>query len=517
MRWACNLLFVLLLGVSTAMAGEAAPDEPSEAGPNPSRPADSGPADPAEPRLSNAVLKALDTEGQVSVYRVPMHDTISKANLYILRRSIKQAIEEGVEVIVLDMDTPGGRLDITLEMMEILNRFEGDTVTYVDKDAVSAGAYISMATDAIYFAPGGVMGAAAVVSGSGQEIEETMKAKIDSYLLARMRTYTDEFPYRSDLIRAMADLDFELVIDGQVISPEGELLSLTDKEAVATYGDPPRPLLAEGIVASLDDLLDNRYGAGNWDLRTFEISWSEEAAKYMETIAPILLGLGLLLLFVEFKTPGFGIFGILGISLIALVFASNYLAGLAGFEAIIFFLIGLALIVVDVFFLPGTFIFMIIGIVMVLGSLIWSLSDIWPVPDGSDGGSFSFTVDPDSVWAALYQVLGGFAIAFIGLWLIWRYLPKTSIYGRLVHSSAGAMPDPVVVRGAEVPGTGSLPDVGSKGVVTNPLHPLGEVVIDGKRYQATVAVGSLDRGTAIMVTGYRDFSLLVDRAAEDKS
>jgi membrane-bound serine protease (ClpP class) len=459
----------------------------------------------------------LSIDGKVHVYRVPMTEAISKPNLFILRRSIKQAIEEGVKVIVLDMDTPGGRLDVTLDMMELLDRFEGETITYVNKDSISAGAYIAMATDSIYFAPGGVMGAAAVVASTGQEIEESMKAKINSYLLARMRSYTEEYPYRSEVIRAMADLEYELRIDEKVLKESGELLSLTASEAIELYGDPPRPLLADGIADSLDDLLEQRYGEGATVLETFEISWSEEAAKYMDSIAPILLGLGLLLLFVEFKTPGFGIFGISGLGLVAIVFASNYLAGLAGFEAILFFLLGLVFIVVDIFLLPGTFIFLVLGLLFIIGSLLWSLSDIWPAPDGDGPGGANFTVDIDSLWSALYQLVGAFAIALVGLWLIWRFLPKTPLYGRLVHSMAGAMPDKVVTGGSTVAGVGALPDVGAKGVVVSPLHPLGEVEIAGVRYEAQVRVGALDRGMPVVVTGYRQFNLLVEPASEEKT
>ncbi|HKJ91150.1 MAG TPA: hypothetical protein VJ960_08470, partial [Oceanipulchritudo sp.] len=418
---------------------------------------------------------------------------------------------------ILDMDTPGGRLDVTLEMMELLDRFEGETITYVNKDAISAGAYISMATDAIYFAPNGVMGAAAVVSGGGQEIDESMKAKINSYLLARMRSYTEAYPYRAEVIRAMADLDYELEIDGEVLKPAGELLSVTAREAVTTYGDPPRPLLADGIADTVENLLAERYGEGMTELETFEITWSEEAAKYLDAIAPVLLGLGFLLLFVEFKTPGFGIFGIAGLVLVSIVFASNYLAGLAGFEAILFFLLGLVFIVVDIFLLPGTFVFLVLGLCFILGSLLWSLSDIWPVPEGDSPGGFSFTVDMDSVWMALYELLGAFAIALFGLWMIWKFLPNMPVYGRLVHSTAGPMPDPVVTGGSDSPGTTALPDVGSTGVVVGPLHPLGEVEIEGRRYQATVPIGSLDRGTPVVVVGYRHFSLLVDKQEETRS
>jgi len=443
------------------------------------------------------------------VYRVPITEAISKPNLYILRRSIKQAIENGVTVIVLDMDTPGGRLDITLEIMELLDRFEGDTLTYVNKDAISAGAYIAMATDSIYFAPNGVMGAAAVVASGGQEIDESMKAKINSYLLARMRSYTEEFPYRGEVIRGMADIDYELKIGDDILKPEGELLSVTAREATKTYGDPPKPLIADGIAEDLQDMLDQRYGAGNTEMRTFEISWSEEAAKYLDSITPIILGLGFLLLFVEFKTPGFGVFGISGIVLVAIVFASNYLAGLAGFEAILFFILGLAFIVVDIFLLPGTFVFLVLGLLFIFGSVIWSLSDVWPAPGGGGPGGVSFTIDPDSLWLAAYQLIGALGLAFLLLWVIWKFLPKTSVYGRLVHSAAGAMPDLVVTGGSTITGVDSLPDIGSTGVVVGPLHPLGEVEVEGTRYSASVGLGALEKGTPVVVIGYKQFSLLV--------
>jgi membrane-bound serine protease (ClpP class) len=413
------------------------------------------------------------------------------------------------------MDTPGGRVDITLDMMEMLDKFEGDTITYVNEEAISAGAYISLATDAIYFSPEGRMGAAAVITGTGEDIGETMKAKIDSYMLARMRIYTEDHLYGAEVIRAMSDIDYEFKIGDELIKEEGTLLTLTAKEAVAEYGDPPQPLLAEGIFDSLDDLLTARYGIGGYQIESFELSWSEEFAKYMDAIKPLLMGIGLLLLIVEFKTPGFGIFGISGLVVMAIVFASNYVAGLAGFEAILFFILGLVLIVVDIFLLPGTFIFLAVGLLFMIGAMLWSLSDVWPAPDGGGPGGMSFVVDADSVWTALYQVVGSFAVAIIGLWLVWKFLPKTPIYGKLVHSSAGTMPTPVFSHGGMASGgKTALPDVGSKGVVVSAMHPLGEVKIDGVRYQASVGIGTLDKGTPVIVTGYKHFNLLVEKDTE---
>src|SRR5690606_20063412 len=140
------------------------------------------------------------------------------------------------------MDTPGGRLDITLEMMEMLDRFSGQSMTYVNSEAISAGAFISAATNEIYFSPRGVIGAAAPVSGMGQEIPETMMLKMMSYLRARIRAFTEETPFRAQVLTAMVDQSFELEIDGETIKEAGELLTLTASEAMREYGDPPMPL-----------------------------------------------------------------------------------------------------------------------------------------------------------------------------------------------------------------------------------------------------------------------------------
>jgi membrane-bound serine protease (ClpP class) len=462
-----------------------------------------------------ATLAAQPPPGRpVTVYVVPITSAISKPNLYILRRSIKQAVENQVDVILIEMDTPGGRLDITLDMMEMLDRFQGETVTLVNKDAISAGAYIAMATDAIYFAPNGVMGAAAVVAATGQEIDESMKAKINSYLLARMRSYTAHHPYRAEIIRAMADMDYVLEIDGEVLKPAGELLSLTALEAVRPFGDPPRPLLAEGIADSVQALLDSRYGAGNATLVKFEINWSEELAKYLDAISPVLLGLGFLALFIEFKTPGFGIFGISGLVLIGIVFASNYVAGLAGQEAFLFFILGVLFVFVEIFLLPGTLVFLTLGILLIAGSLLWSMADIWPVPvtPGEDGG-LGFTVSAASIWGAVYELVYSLLAAVIALLLIARFLPHSRFFSRLVVEDVSPSPSTVAAGGGSpAAGQQTLPAQGARGVVVRPLHPLGEVEIDGQRFEATLASGYLERGEQVVVVGYRNFALLVDKA-----
>ncbi|HEY4249396.1 MAG TPA: hypothetical protein VGM64_21420, partial [Lacunisphaera sp.] len=257
------------------------------------------------------------------VYVIPVRDEINTPTLYILRRGLKEAIAQNAGAVVLDMDTLGGALNVTFDIMEALEKFHGETMTYVNKKAMSAGAFISATTGEIWFAPDAVIGAAAPVSSDGKDIDVTMKQKVVSYLKARVRAISEGKGYRGEVISAMIDADYELKIGDKVIKPKGELLSLTATEANKTYGEPPRALLGAGTANDIPALLARKYGAGNYEIKQFEVTWSEVLAQYLTQLSPILLGLGLLALFIEFKTPGFGVFGISGIVLLGLVFLSN--------------------------------------------------------------------------------------------------------------------------------------------------------------------------------------------------
>ena len=121
--------------------------------------------------------------------RDPFTDRVEAAEL---SRDLGQpldaaTIEEKADLVVLDMKTPGGALDVTFEIMEAIAKFQGRTLTFVNNEALSAGAFISATTDEIWFSPEGVIGAAAPVMSTGQEIDATMRQKIVSYLKARVR------------------------------------------------------------------------------------------------------------------------------------------------------------------------------------------------------------------------------------------------------------------------------------------------------------------------------------------
>ena len=151
----------------------------------------------------------------------------------------------------------------------------------------------------------------------------------------------------------MIDANYELKIGERVIKARGELLSLTASEAASLYGEPPRPLLSAGTARTLDELLARRFPGAKIEIVRLEVTWSESLASWLNAISPLLMGLGLLCLYIEFKTPGFGIFGIVGGALLAVVFFGSYVAGLSGHEPMLVFGAGLVLFAVEVFFFPG--------------------------------------------------------------------------------------------------------------------------------------------------------------------
>lgn len=444
---------------------------------------------------------AVSTPVPAKVVVIPIREQIAKPELYILRRGLKEAIEQKVDTIVIDMETPGGELGITFEMLKALEKFPGKTVTYINREAISAGALISAGTDEIYFAPAGVIGAAAPVLSGGGEIDETMRSKVVSYLKARVRSISEGKGYRGDVISSMIDRDSEFKIGDQVIKPKGELLSLTAQEAMKSYGEPAQPLLAAGIAENLTDLLDQLHGAGNYSVKQLEVTWSEKLAQYLTSITPLLLGLGMVCLFIEFKTPGFGFFGIAGLSVLGVVFFGQFAAGLSGHEPVIFFLLGTLLLALEIFFFPGMMLPALVGATLMFGSLVWAMTDLWP--------GEAIPVSTGVFVRPLVNVLTGVLIAVVIFLAILRFLPRGGLWGNMVLDAAVAG-EPNGVRAFTGDGPSSSTLVGETGVALTGLFPSGQVEINGRRYEASVALGHADVGASVRVTRVEQFSLKVE-------
>jgi len=187
--------------------------------------------------------------------------------------------------------------------------------------------------------------------------------------------------------------------------------------------------------------------------------------------------------------------------LLALVFFGHNVAGLSGHEPVLFFLLGLALLAVELFFFPGVLVLALGGIALMLGSLLWAMADLWPN-------------EPLQLSAeALLQPIGtlslGLAIAVVLGAALLRYLPKGWVWDRLaVTAVLGTSAQTAGLSPAEAGGLGTL--IGQRGVAATALHPAGHVEIGGRRYEATVTVGAIDAGAPVRVCGRTDFSLIVE-------
>lgn len=428
---------------------------------------------------------------------IPIREQIAPPELHVLRRGLKMAIEQGADTVILDMETPGGRLDVTFDMLKAIEKFPGKVITYVNSEAISAGALISAGTDEIYFSPSGIIGAAAPVSGGGQDIDETMKMKIVSYLKARVRSISDGKGYRGEVLSAMIDSDFELKIGEDIIKPEGELLTLTATEAMKEYGDPAQPLLGAGISPDIGSLMDGIFGKGNYSVTRLEVTWSEKVAQFITAIAPLLLAAGLVLIFIEFKTPGFGVFGVGGGILLAIVFFGHHAAGLSGQEAALFFFLGFALVMIDVFFLPGFFLLAIPGALLMLGSLLWGMSDVWP--------DQPIEWDSDFLFKPLMNLITGTGGAIVIFFLLLRFMPRGGLWGHMVLESAIGGETTLSSVARHEP---SL--IGATGQAVTALFPSGQIEIGGKRYDARLALGTVPPGTKVKVLSVGEFELTVE-------
>ncbi len=435
----------------------------------------------------------------LTVFIIPVRDAIGKPTLFAIRSGIKEAIEQKAELVLLDMDTPGGELFTTLEIMKALDRFDGDTATFINEEAISAGAIIASVTQDIYFTPRGTMGSSEVVTGGGQDVDESMKRKINAFLTSKVDAYVNQYRYRSEVLEAMIDPDTELIIDEKVLSKPGKLLNLNARTAHETYGDPPQPLLGAGVFDDIEALIESRADGRTVVRHDFESTWSLDLAAHLMTWSPVLLGLGILLLLVEFKTPGFGVFGVSGIVLIAIVNFGHNVAGLSGYEGLLVFIIGALLVFIEVVFMPGVLFLAIPGIIMMLGGLLWGMADIWPkeTPD--------YTITPELFLTPLYNVFGGILIAAVLFFALLRFLPKSFFWDRLILVDS--------VKGTsqgEVLNDSSRPEVGTEGVAVTDLFPTGEIEIEGRRYEARVDVGSVAKGARIRILRADSFGYFIE-------
>ncbi len=443
--------------------------------------------------------------GNAKAFVIPIRDEIMPPLLYVVRRGVKEAIDQQASLIVLDMDTPGGRVDTTREILDILNEFKGETVTYVNKDAFSAGSYIAAGTRRIYMAPGSNIGAAAPIvlgpEGGVQAMPDTVEKKQVSAVRAMVRNAAERNGHNPAVLEAMIDKTKGLEIDGTVISEKGELLTLTSSEAEKEYGNPPKKLLSAGTVDTLDQLL-KRLGYSSDMVVRVQPTGLEKVGAWLNLISPLLLAIGVLGLYIEFKTPGFGLPGIVGIGAFVLYFAGSYVAGLSGLEWVILFILGLVLILIELFIYPGTMILGLVGAGMVLVSIIMATIDLYPSPGPGPGLPKLPSFDVFSL--PVRQMTIALAVAAVGIGVLSRILPKTQLYRSVVSTGAsGTRTEAAQERQRST-------QVGQTGAALSTLRPGGKAQFGDEILDVMTQGEMLPKGTAVRIIGHSGTEAVVE-------
>lgn len=439
-----------------------------------------------------------------AVYVVPITGPIDLGLAPYLGRVLAEAEANNAAAVLLQIDTPGGRLDAVLQMRDALLDSGVPTIAFVDRTAFSAGALIAIACEEIYMAPGAVMGAATPVDGAGETATEKVVSAVRTTFKA-----TAEARGRDPLV-AEAMVDSDVAIDGLVT--RGHLLTLTTSEATAWgYND--------GVAANRTEVLA---AAGLSDAPVIETepSLAERLVRFITdpAVASLLIIVGLLALIADFFVEGFGIGGVLGLGLLALFFWGHFLAGLTGWEDVALVILGLILIAVEIIVVPGFGIPGVLGLAAVLGGLFLAmLGREVQTPEGIEQAGVTILV---SFIAIVIGLVGIFALLSRGRGLNRLVLhsavggsevgshqsnaPWLAWFGATAQLPRGEQPNDFSAQNLQKPYP--TDPRRSRDVALSDLRPSGVASIGGQRIDVVTAGEHIAAGEAIEVVldeGYR--------------
>ena len=405
---------------------------------------------------------ARDVVHKGDVVVVPLRGEISPSLLMFLRRAEKLAESNGASAIIFEMNTYGGRLDSAEEISSVLNHAKIPTYTFINSNAGSAGALIALATPHIYMAPVSAIGAAAPVLPTGEDLPLTQREKTISYWSALIRGTAMKNGHNPDVGEAFMNKDKEVKIGDRVVHPKGTLLTLNAQEATEKING--KPLLADGLADSVVDLIQKAGLKGN--VVSLGPTGFEQLAFWITTLAPLLLLGGIIGAWLEFKIPGASLPGIISAICFALFFLGHYLAGLAGWEVVALFILGVVLVIIEIlFFAHSTIVFGVVGVFLILASLFWAMIDRYP------GETFFPTGRALAVpLLNLFLALIGAAIVIA---LLARYLPKTSLYRRFALVTSNP-PGPSLEGAPREFATALDLSPGAEGISLSILRPSGK-------------------------------------------
>lgn len=435
-------------------------------------------------------------EGAVVV--LPLKGEVSKAQFYFIRRILKMGEAAKASAFILDMDTPGGELGAGVDILQALLKVEVPTLTYVNPNAGSAGALIALGTKQIWMAPVSAIGAAAPVMSEGQEIPETLNAKIVSYYSGYFRSAAERNQHNPEIAEGFINKDKEVKIGNQVLSKPGELLTLSAQEAVKKIGR--ESVLAAGIAPNIAALVQDAGLTGT--VVEAQPSGFERLALIVTMLAPLFLLGGIIGTYIEFKSPGFGIPGVLAALCFLLFFTGHYIAGLTGLEVIAVFTLGVILVFVELLLFPGVVVVALAGAVLMVGSLLWAMVDYYP--NAPEWPSFGVFLQPIANL--------GTALGFSGiiLYFLAQFFPQLPFFRRLVLTASQPEGDSLMC-GASLPKESGI-RTGDRGKALSMLRPVGRAEFHGVVLDARAEGEFLAPGTSVVVLRVEGSEAIVQKA-----
>jgi membrane-bound serine protease (ClpP class) len=417
------------------------------------------------------------------VFAVPIEGMIDLGLAPFLSRTIGEAKEAGAAAVLLDINTFGGRVDAAVAMRDTLPNSPVRTIAFVNQRAISAGALIALACETLVMTEGGTIGAAApVVGGAGESKPADEKAL--SYVRKEFRATAEVRKRPPEFAEAMVDADVEIA----GVIAKGKLLTLTTSEAL-------KHKVADLSAPTVDAALKVA-GLSGAEVRYARQTWAETFVRFLTNpiVSSLLMSLGLLGLLVEIRTPGFAVPGTIGLLSLGLFFWGHWIVRLAGWEELLLVSIGVLLIALEVFVLPGTTLAGIAGVVAVVAGLGMTLV----------GAGATATV----IVGALGRVAIALLLAMAGTFALLRVLPRLPFGRRLVlatgmQASLGYVSTP----------KGDHRWNQRLGTAVSPLRPAGITEIDGIRVDVVSDGGFIEPGAAIEVTRVDGNRIVVRRAS----
>jgi membrane-bound serine protease (ClpP class) len=402
------------------------------------------------------------------VYVIPIQGTIEPGLVEFVKRALHEARTDEVEAILLEIDTFGGRVDAATELVDLILEMPMPVIAYVRGRAWSAGALIGLAADFLVMAPGSSIGAA-----EPRPAEE----KVVSALRAEFESLAERSGRDPQIAAAMVDKD--VVVAGLV--EKDKILTLSANEA-------ERRGFADFIAAGRHQVL-LKYGFD--DARIIEPSpnWAEKLARFLTdpTVSSLLLSLGFLGLIAEITTPGWGVPGTAGLIALGLFFGGRMVAGLAGIESAIIFLIGVVLLALEVLVIPGFGLAGIAGLLAIFYSILISF--------------------PSPVVALRVIVTASFITLVLGVVLI-RRIGRSGLWRRVVLETSETKEEGYV---APVARTELL---GKKGVSLTALRPAGVIEVEGERFDALSEGMYVPAEAPIIVTKVEGSKIIVAKLSD---